>query len=68
MITLTRRYFVCLNGHEGEEVTSEDDQPDSPQWESNRTSGLVDNGTDSNGFACYRCKTCGEPMCEAGRH
>ncbi len=67
MTTLVRRYFVCINGHEGEEVACEDDQEGSSQWESIRTTGLMDNGTDSHGYTCYRCKTCGEPMSETGK-
>jgi len=68
MTTLTRRYFVCINGHDGEEVASDDDQQYPAERESVRTTGLVDNGTDSHGYARYRCKTCGEPtMSETGK-
>lgn len=67
MTTLTRRYFVCVNGHDGEEVTCDDDEPESSQWEPIRTTGLVDDGTDARGHARYRCKTCGESMSEAGK-
>lgn len=51
MTTLTRRYFVCINGHDGEEVACDDDQQYPAERESIRTTGLVDNGTDSHGYA-----------------
>ncbi len=67
MTTLIRRYFVCVNGHDGEEVACDDDEPYSSQWDSIRTTGLVNNGRDSHGYASYTCKTCGELMSETGK-
>lgn len=67
MTTLTRRYFVCINGHDGEEVACDDDQPYTSHGESIHTSGLMDDGRDVRGYARYRCKTCGEPMSQTGR-
>jgi hypothetical protein len=64
MTMRTYRYFVCPNGHSGQEVTSENDQPYSDQWESTRTSGLVQSGKDALGYAAYQCQTCSEPMAE----
>lgn len=58
------RYFVCPNGHNGDEQTSENDQPYSSPWESIRTEGLSEVGTDVRGYATYECATCGEPMFE----
>ena len=67
MTTLIRRYFVCINGHDGEEVGCEEDPQYSSEWEPIRTTGLVENGTDPQGYTCYRCKACGEPMSETGK-
>jgi hypothetical protein len=62
MTMRTYRHFVCQNGHAGEEVTSENDQPYSSPWASTRTSGIVETGKDNLGYAAYKCQTCGEPM------
>jgi hypothetical protein len=67
MTRRTCRYFVYANGHQGEEMTSKNDQPYSQQWESIRTTGMVDDGTDLRDYANYKCKRCGEPMSETRR-
>jgi len=55
MTRRTCRYFVYANGHQGEEMTSKNDQPYSQQWESIRTTGMVDDGTDLRDYANYKC-------------
>lgn len=64
MTMRTYRYFSCPNGHSGEERTSENDQPHSSHWESVKTTGLSEVGTDVRGYAVYACLTCGDPMFE----
>ncbi len=64
MTLRTYRYFVCPNGHTGQERTSENDQPYSSPWESIRTEGLTEVGKDVRGYAAYECSACGEPMLE----
>lgn len=53
-------YFACPNGHQGEEKTSENDQPYSKSWERVSTKGMKDgpNGT-------YLCSACGLVMSRA---
>lgn len=57
MTMRTYDYFACLNGHQGEEKTTENDQPYSKSWERVSTKGLRSglNGT-------YLCAVCGLPM------
>lgn len=56
------RYFVCPEGHQGTEKTSENDQPYSAPWESVTTEGLVSAGEDSMGYKAYVCQVCSQPM------
>jgi len=56
MTMRTYRYFVCLNGHPGEEKTSENDQPYSAMWESVSVKGMRESGS------AYICDQCGRPM------
>lgn len=58
MTMRTYRHFMCLNGHEGTEKTSENDQPYSSAWESVTTEGLIEAGRDDKGYAAYICKVC----------
>lgn len=67
MTMRTYRYFACQNGHQGEELTSENDQPYSAHWESIRGTGMVEHGKDARGYASYKCEVCGEPMSEMRR-
>lgn len=67
MTMRTYRYFTCVNGHHGEELTSENDQPYSAHWESTRTTGMVDSGKDTRGYAAYKCEICGSAMSETRR-
>lgn len=53
----TYEYFACPNGHQGEEKTSENDQPYSKGWEQVSTKGMRDG---PNG--AYACTVCGLPM------
>ena len=62
MTMRTYRYFACTNGHQGEEKTSENDQPYSACWESVSTKGL--RGAPNGG---YLCAVCGAPMAEVPR-
>lgn len=62
MTMRTYRYFVCLNGHHGEEKTSENDQPYSTMWESITTKGLQPGPSASDGLATYLCEVCGTKM------
>jgi hypothetical protein len=57
MTMRTYVYFAYPNGHQGEEKTSENDQPYSTSWEQVSTKGLKDgpNGT-------YLCAACGAVM------
>lgn len=57
MTMRTYVYFACPNGHQGEEKTSENDQPYSKNWEQVSTKGLKDgpNGT-------YLFAACGSVM------
>lgn len=66
MTMRTYRYFVCLNGHKGEERTSENDQPYSKSWELVKVTGMRDAGQDHKGFVTFVCEQCGEPMGESG--
>jgi hypothetical protein len=62
MTTRNYRYFACQNGHNGEEKTSENDQPYSTPWESVTVSGMREQGHDKLGYATYVCEKCGHPM------
>jgi len=62
MTMRTYKYFVCPNGHRGEEKTSENDQPYSKMWEMVTTIGLKDGPKDVNGRTTYLCETCGLMM------
>ena len=57
MTMRTYEYFACPNGHQGEEKTSENDQPYSKSWEKVSTKGMRDG---PNG--AYTCTVCGLPM------
>ncbi len=52
MTMRTYEYFVCPNGHQGEEKTSENDQPYSKSWE--RVSIRRVNDT----LSCYTSSCC----------
>lgn len=65
MTMRTYRHFLCENGHRGVEKTSENDQPYSSSWESVRTEGMIENGTDARGFVSYVCIQCRLPMTES---
>lgn len=56
------RYFTCPNGHEGSEITKENDQPYSAMWESTSLNGMKENAKDSRGYPTYTCEICREPM------
>lgn len=62
MTMRTYRYFVCPQRHEGNERTSENDQPYSDSWESVQITGMKESGKDSEGYATYTCATCGMAM------
>ncbi len=66
MTTRTYRHFACINGHEGVEKTSENDQPYSTNWDSISTEALRDAGTDELGYAKYACAVCGQMMNAVG--
>jgi hypothetical protein len=57
MTMRTYEYFSCPNGHQGEEKTSENDQPYSQCWEKVSTKGMRV-GPEGK----YLCSTCGAPM------
>lgn len=59
MTMRTYRYFICPNGHRGEEKTLENDQPYSASWEEIRVTGMEELGNDT-----YICLECGEVMIE----
>lgn len=56
------RDFVCMSGHIGKEITSENDQPYSDSWVKVRTEGLVH--VESDGPRTYICQICRQPMVE----
>lgn len=62
MVMRTYRYFSCANGHEGSEVTKENDQPYSTMWESVSVKGMKENAKDTRGYATYICEICRAPM------
>ena len=62
MTMRTYRHFQCVNGHKGEEKTSENDQPYSKPWESITVKGMRETGTDAQGYPAYVCAECGQPM------
>lgn len=62
MTMRTYRYFECPSGHKGYEKTSENDQPFSSPWESVTTTGLIEDGSDQQGYARYICMECRKPM------
>lgn len=62
MTMTTYRYFICPNGHKGEEKRSENDQPYSKHWEVVTASGMSERGKDPQGYAAYVCERCGQPM------
>jgi hypothetical protein len=62
MTMRTYRYFVCPQGHEGEEKTSESDHPHSEHWESVSVKGMKAVGEDVQEYAIYTCSSCGETM------
>lgn len=57
MAMRTYDYFACPNGHQGEEKTTENDQPYSKSWERVSTKGLR-----SGPSGTYLCEICGLPM------
>ncbi len=62
MTMRTTRRFVCPNGHEGVETTSENDQPYSTPWESVKFDGMTESGKDDKGYVAYACAQCRQPM------
>lgn len=60
MTMRTYQYFACPNGHQGEEKTSENDQPYSKSWETVSLNGMKDG---LNGG--YLCIVCGLTMTRA---
>lgn len=67
MTMRTYRYFVCADGHDGQEKTSENDQPYSTAWESVTVTGMRESGTDAKGYATYTCAQCNQPMLPAAK-
>jgi hypothetical protein len=63
MTTHFHRYFVCPNGHEGEEDTRETDQPYGGGWSSTEVTGMVATAEDRCGDT-YTCAVCSLPMKE----
>ena len=62
MTMRTYRHFVCQNGHNGVEKTSENDQPYSTMCESVTVTGMRERGKDSHGYNAYVCTECEQPM------
>lgn len=62
MAMRTYRYFTCPNGHDGSEITKENDQPYSTMWETVSLQGMKENAKDTRGYATYTCEKCREPM------
>jgi hypothetical protein len=62
MTMRTYPHFACSNGHKGQEMRSENDQPYSTPWESITLTGMKEAGKDSKGYAAYVYQTCGQPM------
>ena len=62
MTMRTYRYFVCPNKHQGEEKTSENDQPFSGKWEDADVTDMRGIGKDNLGYKMYICVQCGESM------
>ena len=56
MTLRTYRYFVCSNGHDGIEKTSENDQPYSANWESVTITGMREMGKDFSRLRCIRLR------------
>ena len=62
MTMRTSQHYVCPNGHQGEEKTSENDQPYSKSWIKVSVKGMKDGPKDGNGCDTYLCETCGLRM------
>lgn len=62
MTMRTYGYFICINGHEGIEKTSENDQPFSSNWESVTLTGMAVDSSNMDGPTKYKCTTCGSRM------
>lgn len=62
MTLRTYRNFCCPNSHKGNEMTSENDQPYSRNWESVTVNGMKEIGKDERGYPTYKCELCGQPM------
>jgi len=54
MTTTWREKIVCVCGHEGEHVWSENDQPFSSQWERHRFNGFDGGEFETSGTANLR--------------
>lgn len=61
MTMRTYRYFICPNGHRGEEKISENDQPYSEMWERVDITGMRERRS-KEGRTVYYCRECNRPM------
>lgn len=62
MTLRTYRYFVCSNGHKGEEKTSENDQPYSKNWEQVTLKGMRMASPVNEELERFVCEQCGAVM------
>lgn len=59
MTTRTRTNLICECGHKGQHILSENDQPYSKMWESNRLEGFNGGGPQQDNVAMMTCPNCG---------
>ena len=62
MTMRTYRYFVCPNGHKGEEKMSENDRPYSKHWEQVTLKGMREATPNAGETERFECEQCGAVM------
>ena len=67
MTLRTFRYFVCPNGHQGVEKTSENDQPYSTNWETVTPTEMCNAPSNGQVVTEYVCSKCDQPMAQISK-
>jgi hypothetical protein len=62
MTTRTYRYFICPNGHKGNEIKDDYDPDASSSWAGLMITGMSACGKDGLGHDVYVCGRCRHPM------